>query len=41
LQAKNVEWLYFAWEVLDLTGKTGWFNLQLAWSTGYIVGINV
>lgn len=41
LQAKNVEWLYFAWEVLDLTGKTGWFNLQLAWSTGYIVGVNV
>ncbi|MDD5213155.1 MAG: aminoacetone oxidase family FAD-binding enzyme [Candidatus Gracilibacteria bacterium] len=41
LQAKNVEGLYFAGEVLDLTGKTGGFNLQLAWSTGYIVGTNV
>lgn len=41
LQAKNVEWLYFAWEVLDLTGKTWGFNLQLAWSTGYIVGTNI
>lgn len=41
MQAKNVEWLYFAWEVLDLTGKTGWFNLQLAWSTGYIVWKNI
>lgn len=35
-QSKKVPWLYFIWEVLDLTGKTGWFNLQVAWSTGYV-----
>lgn len=40
-QAKNTQWLYFAWECLDITWKTGWFSLQLAWSTGYIVWKNV
>jgi len=38
LESKKYSWLYFCWEILDLTGKTWWFNLQQAWSTGYIVG---
>ena len=37
-QSKKVPWLYFIGEVLDLTGKTWGFNLQVAWSAGYVVG---
>lgn len=37
LESKKIEWLYFAWEILDLTGKTWWFNLQLAWTTWFVV----
>ncbi len=36
-QSKKVPGLYFIGEVLDLTGKTGGFNLQVAWSAGYVV----
>ena len=32
--------LYFAGEVLDLDAMTGGYNLQIAWSTGYLAGIN-
>lgn len=32
--------LYFAGEVLDLDAVTGGYNLQIAWSTGYLAGIN-
>jgi len=27
-ECKNVPWLYFIWECVDVTGKTWWFNLQ-------------
>ncbi len=37
LESKKVSGLYFCWEVLDFTWKTWWFNLQLAWSTAYVV----
>lgn len=37
-ECKTVEGLYFIGEVLDLTGKTGGFNLQQAWATGYVCG---
>jgi predicted flavoprotein YhiN len=37
LESKSISWLYFAWEALDLTWKTGWFNLQLAWSSWALV----
>ena len=33
--------LYFAGEVLDLDAYTGGFNLQIAWSTGYVAGASV
>lgn len=39
--SKLVRGLYFAGEVLDLDAYTGGFNLQIAWSTGYVAGISV
>lgn len=36
-ESKKVPGLYFVWEVLDITGKTWGFNLQSAWSEGYVV----
>ncbi len=40
LESKKVRGLYFAGEVLDLDAMTGGFNLQIAWSTGYLAGKN-
>jgi len=33
--------LYFAGEVLDIDGNTGGYNLQAAFSTGFLVGQNI
>ena len=41
MESKKVKNLYFAGEVLDLDGVTGGFNLQIAWSTGYLAGISI
>lgn len=38
LESKLIPGLYFAWEILDITGKTWGFNLQFAWTSGYMVG---
>ena len=38
MQSKLVKGLFFAGEVLDLDAYTGGFNLQIAWSTGYLAG---
>lgn len=38
MESKLVQGLYFAGEVLDLDAVTGGFNLQIAWSTGYLAG---
>lgn len=38
MESKLVRGLYFAGEVLDLDALTGGFNLQIAWSTGYVAG---
>ena len=40
MESKKVKGLYFAGEVLDLDALTGGYNLQIAWSTGYLAGIN-
>ncbi len=40
MESKKIKRLYFAGEVLDLDAVTGGFNLQIAWSTGYLAGIN-
>ena len=41
MESKLVSGLYFAGEVLDLDAYTGGFNLQIAWSTGYVAGQSV
>lgn len=41
MESKLVSDLYFAGEVLDLDAMTGGFNLQIAWSTGYLAGSSV
>ncbi|MDD3204307.1 MAG: NAD(P)/FAD-dependent oxidoreductase [Lachnospiraceae bacterium] len=38
LESKFVKHLYFVGEVLDLDALTGGFNLQIAWSTGFLAG---
>lgn len=40
MESKKIKGLYFAGEVLDLDAVTGGFNLQIAWSTGYLAGMN-
>jgi len=38
MKSKIIENLYFAGEIIDLDGPTGGYNLQVAWSTGYLAG---
>ena len=40
LESKLIPGLYFAGEVLDLDADTGGYNLQAAFSTGYLAGIS-
>lgn len=40
MQSKLVDGLYFAGEVIDVDALTGGFNLQIAFSTGYLAGSN-
>lgn len=40
LESKMIPGLYFAGEVLDLDADTGGYNLQTAFSTGYLAGIS-
>lgn len=40
MESKLVKGVYFVGEVLDLDAVTGGFNLQIAWSTGYMAGKN-
>ena len=40
MESKITKGLFFAGEVLDLDAHTGGYNLQIAWSTGYLAGIN-
>ena len=40
LESKIVKGLFFAGEVLDIDGDCGGFNLQWAWSSGYVSAIN-
>ena len=41
LESKVCPHLFFAGEVLDIDAITGGFNLQAAWTTGYIVGLHI
>ena len=38
LESKKQPGLYFAGEVLDMDCDTGGYNLQMAFSTGYLAG---
>lgn len=38
MESRKVQSLYFAGEVLDVDALTGGFNLQVAWSTGFLAG---
>ncbi len=40
MESKIVGGLYFAGEIIDVTGFTGGFNLQIAFSTGYGAGLS-
>ena len=40
MESKLVPHLYFCGEVLDLDAMTGGYNLQIAWSTGYLAGVS-
>lgn len=41
MESKLINGLYFAGEVIDVDAYTGGFNLQIAFSTGYLAGLNV
>ncbi|MDR2909355.1 MAG: NAD(P)/FAD-dependent oxidoreductase [Oscillospiraceae bacterium] len=41
MESKLLKGLFFAGEVLDLDARTGGFNLQIAFSTGYLAGISL
>ena len=41
MESKVCEGVYFAGEVIDVDAYTGGFNLQIAFSTGYLAGKNV
>ncbi len=41
MQSKLIDDVYFVGEVLDLDAMTGGYNLQIAWSTGYLAGSSI
>lgn len=41
MESRLVSDLYFAGEVLDVDAVTGGYNLQIAWSTGYLAGLSI
>jgi len=41
LESKACPNLFFAGEVIDVDGITGGFNLQAAWTMGYVAGLNL
>ena len=40
MESKIVQGLYFAGEIIDVDAYTGGFNLQIAYSTGFVAGNN-
>ncbi len=39
MESKKIKNLFFAGEVIDIDAETGGFNLQMAFSTGYLAGM--
>ena len=40
MESKKIHGLFFAGEMIDVDALTGGFNLQIAWSTGHLAGMN-
>ena len=40
MESKLEKGLYFAGEIIDVDAYTGGYNLQIAFSTGYLAGMN-
>ena len=40
MESKIISGLFFAGEIIDVDAYTGGFNLQIAFSTGYVAGEN-
>ncbi len=38
MESKSIKGLYFTGEVMDIDGRCGGYNLQWAWSSGYLAG---
>lgn len=41
MESKKIKNLFFAGEMIDVDAFTGGFNLQVAWSTGYVAGSEI
>ena len=41
MESKLIKNLFFAGEIIDADAVTGGFNLQIAWSTGYLAGNSI
>jgi predicted Rossmann fold flavoprotein len=41
MESKIIKGLFFAGEIIDVDGYTGGYNLTIAFSTGYVAGLNV
>ena len=38
MMSRKIDGLYFAGEIIDIDGRCGGYNLQWAWSSGYVAG---
>lgn len=38
MESKTVKGLFFAGEIMDIDGSCGGYNLQWAWSSGFLAG---
>ena len=41
MESKKIKGLFMCGELLDLDALTGGYNLQIAWSTGYLAGMSI
>jgi hypothetical protein len=38
MKSRKIDGLFFAGEILDVAGRVGGYNLQAAFSTGFVAG---
>ena len=41
MESRIIKGLYFCGEILDVDGTCGGYNLQWAWSSGYLAGRSI